>query len=217
MRVSKTALPADRRAPVSHARPPAPAGITALSTPSRARLLDALQSIIAKEGFSGLTMAMLTSRLRCSRTTLYQIAPGKDALVLMILERIADASFAEAKQAAAVPGISQGERISRWIEVVTRRQGSVSTACWLDVSTWEPSAQLFARKNDRALTYLSAFIDEGVRTGEFREMNARFAAELLSRGSVATRDPRVLQETGLTAGQAVAELGVLILKGIERS
>jgi AcrR family transcriptional regulator len=181
------------------------------------QILDDMLSIIVAEGFSHLTVAVLAERLHCSRTTLYRIAPSKDALVLTVLERLADGSFAEAKGAAAVPGLSQAERISQWIQVVSLWQGKVSTACWLDVSRWQPSAELFARKNDRALGYLGTFIEEGIRTGEFRPANARFAAEMLSRGSLATRDPIVLKATGLTSGEAVAQLGVLILKGLEQA
>ena len=178
------------------------------------QLLEELESIIVTEGFSGLKMGLLATHLRCSRTTLYKLASSKDELVLMVLNRVGDASFAEASEAAADPGLTQAERITRWIEAVSRWQTHVSNTCWRDVAAWEPSATMFARRSDRAVGILSGFIDEGIRTGEFRAVNGRFAAELLSRGSRATRDPVVLDAAGLTSGEAAAELGKIIVAGL---
>jgi AcrR family transcriptional regulator len=182
--------------------------------PRAEHLLDDVQAIIASEGFSGLKMGALAARLHCSRTTLYKVAPSKDALILMVLERIADASFSEAIETSSVPGLSQADRITRWVEAVTRWQGYVSNVCWRDVSRWDPSARLLAAKSERAIGFLSGFIDEGIRSGEFRPVNGRFAAEIISRGSRATRDPAVLEATGLSAGEAVSQLGTLVVGGL---
>jgi AcrR family transcriptional regulator len=180
----------------------------------REELLDRIAEIVSAEGFSDLRVGDLAKRLSCSRTTLYKLAPSKDELVLAICDRIADASYAEALQASSEPGLSQADRITRWLEVVTRRQGNCSLAFWRDVSEWEPSARLFLAKNERGVGHVQGFIEEGVRTGEFRPMHMRFVAEMISRGSRASRDPAVLEATGLDSGEAAAELGAFIVGGL---
>src|SRR6266568_1634749 len=51
-------------------------------------LLDELERIFFAEGFAHLSMADLAARLRVSRTTLYRLAPGKQNLVELVVDRM---------------------------------------------------------------------------------------------------------------------------------
>src|SRR5512142_1001170 len=51
-------------------------------------LLGELERIILDEGFRRLTVESLAKRLQCSRRTLYELAPSKDELVLLVLDRL---------------------------------------------------------------------------------------------------------------------------------
>jgi AcrR family transcriptional regulator len=51
-------------------------------------LLADIERIVYAEGFASLTMAALAARLRCSLRTLYAIAPGRDRLVLIVIDRV---------------------------------------------------------------------------------------------------------------------------------
>ncbi len=79
---ARLALP-DVRAP----RPLlAPATERALTARQR-ELLDELEKRVASEGIGELTMAELAAQLGCSLRTLYGIAPSKDELVLIVVDR----------------------------------------------------------------------------------------------------------------------------------
>jgi len=56
-------------------------------TPRQREILDELEAINLEEGFGDLTMAEIAKRVNCSLRTLYGLAPRKDELVLMIVDR----------------------------------------------------------------------------------------------------------------------------------
>ncbi|HEY0775855.1 MAG TPA: helix-turn-helix domain-containing protein, partial [Nocardioidaceae bacterium] len=50
-------------------------------------LLDRLVALMAAEGFSQFTLDDLAERLRCSKTTLYALAPTKQELVVEVVKQ----------------------------------------------------------------------------------------------------------------------------------
>ena len=64
------------------------------SPPSRAyseregHLLEGLEEIFLQEGFRRVAVGELAARLHCSRATLYALAPSKERLFLLVLERL---------------------------------------------------------------------------------------------------------------------------------
>ena len=55
-------------------------------TDRQRQLLDQMERLFA-DGFANLTMAELASRLNCSLRTLYALAPSRDELVLIVVDR----------------------------------------------------------------------------------------------------------------------------------
>ena len=50
-----------------------------------AETLEALEALILSEGFSSLSVSDIASKLKCSKRTLYELAPSKKSLVLRAL------------------------------------------------------------------------------------------------------------------------------------
>ena len=59
-------------------------------------------------------------------------------------------------------------------------------------------------------------IDDGVRAGAFRNVNGPFAAQVVAVTIDAVQSGDLLRSTGLSAGDAFAELGDLLLDGLNR-
>jgi AcrR family transcriptional regulator len=55
-------------------------------SPRQHEILGALGRIILQEGFDDLTVAVLADRLRCSRRTLYTLAPSRDDLIVGVVQ-----------------------------------------------------------------------------------------------------------------------------------
>lgn len=178
-------------------------------------LLGHLEDIILAEGFSHLRVGVLASRLRCSRTTLYQLAPTKEGLILLAIERYVDAMAQEASAAGADEALPYVERIFAYARVIHRWRDRASMQFWQDVAAWEPANRLFAARSRIESRRVADIFREAVECGAFREMNTTFVGEVVWRGTMATRDPDVLEASCLSSGDAMEELAALILRGVE--
>lgn len=56
-------------------------------TPRQLEILDELEAWVLRDDFADATMAEVAKRMACSLRTLYGIAPSKDELVLIVLDR----------------------------------------------------------------------------------------------------------------------------------
>ena len=72
---------AQRRGDPPRRRDPDGAALSAPTTPRHQELFDALVALFLAEGFARSTLDDLAARLRCSKSTLYQLARSKDELV----------------------------------------------------------------------------------------------------------------------------------------
>jgi hypothetical protein len=59
-------------------------------------------------------------------------------------------------------------------------------------------------------------IDDGIKAGALRDVNGTFAAQVVALTIDAVQSGALLHSTWLTAGDAFAELGDLILDGLSR-
>ena len=59
----------------------------ALPSKRGSELLDALEDMVLREGFASLGVSAIANRLSCSKRTLYDLAPSKRELVLLVLDR----------------------------------------------------------------------------------------------------------------------------------
>ena len=77
-------------------------GETSAVTPNRlsARPLGPLVGLLLREGFADLTIEELASRLHCSKTTLYQLAPSKAELVTVAVRQFFRAATAGSRTAS---------------------------------------------------------------------------------------------------------------------
>ena len=183
---------------------------------NREALLDEIEAIIRREGFADLRVGELSARVHCSRSTLYKLAPSKDELVVLVLDRLADKAQAEARQAASAPGLSAAERIIAFTHVINEWQGRCALVLWRDWRAMPAAAAMLAERNSIGVGVVAGFIEEGMRTGEFRQVNARYTTRVISEAANLTRDARLLEDAGLSAGDAMEELGLWIARGLSR-
>src|SRR3954451_10977241 len=83
-------------------------------TPRQVEILDTLQALFLAEGFRHLTIGDLVDQLSCSRRTLYSLAPSKEELVLVVIERFFNRMGVRAK-AEAASRTDPGEAIAAYL------------------------------------------------------------------------------------------------------
>lgn len=182
-------------------------------SPRQEQILDALEALVRREGFGELTVAELAARLKCSRSTLYALAPSKEQLFLIVearlLERIQSTARAAAEQhsdpTARLQGYMEGA-----LEVIR----DIETLFLAEIQAHAPARRLVDEFRRITIGDLRALIEEGIAAGVFQPVNARLAAELLDAAASRMQDPRVLGEAGVTAGQALADVIQVITRGL---
>lgn len=199
-------------------------GRPARSSPRRrtvdtARLQELLvqaSDIVLAEGFMSITMDQLAQRLGCSKATLYSLAGTKDQLVQTITRHFFSTSAEEIEQAVAVES-DPAQRIRIYLAGVGNAMRRHSPAFYDDMVSYEPTARIYRRNSEAAARRVHEMIDGGVQAGAFRNVNGPFAAQVVAVTIDAVQSGDLLRTTGLSAGDAFAELGDLLLDGLNRA
>lgn len=192
--------------PAGRIRPVAvpPAGGQPLS-PRLTTILDELEAIFMTEGFARLTIGDLAARCRCSRRTLYELASGKDELVLVVVDRLLRNT---AGQAATVAGAatSYTEAIQTFARAALVGLRAAGPQFHRDAADTPLIARHIDQYMDFGVTLLESTIERGMEAGEFRSMNPRIVAEVMRATFERVHDPEVLARIGASFDEAVAEL-----------
>ncbi|EOM74261.1 TetR/AcrR family transcriptional regulator [Rhodococcus rhodnii] len=183
------------------------------ATARRGQLFDQLTDLFLAEGFAHLTLDDIAARLRCSKSTLYTLAGSKEQLVrastVHFFRRVTD------QVAAAVPeGASARERIVAYLTAVGVALAPGSDQFMADVAAFEPAREVYEQNTSIAATHVHELIVEGVEAGEFRGVDAAFAADLTATMMVRIQNRGVAESTGLGDGEAYRELAAILTAGI---
>jgi AcrR family transcriptional regulator len=141
-------------------------------------MLDELEELFLTEGFAGFTVRSLAAHLRCSLRTLYEIAPSKQQLVLVVLDRflhrVGRTALAAIDETAPVT-----ERIRAYFASAAELQRWTAT-----LAEDAADAPEVTRLLDRHFAYVSAvvaqLVEEGMERGELKQVDPGVAAAVLS-------------------------------------
>lgn len=197
-------------------RPRRTTGSSAVSrnAPARsARLFDELTALFLAEGFLHLTTDEIARRLRCSKSTLYQIAPSREeiygAVVERYLERIREDGVAAARGAADFP--------AAMIALLGAGVTAAREASWefvRDMRRHPASRRLLDLHQHRRVTDLERLIEAGIRDGAFQGFHPRMVAELILALIGKVFEPDLLASVGLSLADAYDEAYRIVEYGL---
>lgn len=182
-------------------------------TPRQTDVLDAFEALILAEGFRHLTVGATAARLGCSRRTLYDLAPSKDDLVALAVERYL-ARFLDDCLTEIGRHRSPARQLEAAAALVTARFAGLSDAFTADVVATPRTAALVATFAGRFADGLEAVVETGVRQGTFRRVHPRLVAEAILGLVDRLQDPAVLRGLGLSYDEAARQVAGLFLDGI---
>ena len=179
----------------------------------RDRLLEELEHVFLRDGFLHFRTEELARRLHCSKRALYQIAPSREKLFELVVERwLANLRLAghEAARAAPDPLAAVTDYLGAAI-IATRDAGAQFVR---DLSR-SPAAyrRLMSHQRER-IAGLERLIESGTAQGHFRGVHAKLIAEVMLNAVAQLVDPEVLARVGLTMSQAFAELYDIVEHGL---
>lgn len=183
------------------------------ATPRRTKLFDELVDLFLSEGFAHLTLDEISVRLRCSKSTLYTLSGSKEQLV-----RAASVHFfrratseVEAKLAATT---GSRERIAAYLSAVGEALAVASAQFMADLNAFVPAREVYEQNSHIAAQRVQELITEGVARGDFRQVHAAFAADLVATMMVRIQQGAVRDRIGLDDAGAYRELATIITSGI---
>ena len=169
-----------------------------------------------REGFAGLGVSEIANRLCCSKRTLYELAPSKREMVLLVLDRF----FAGIRQDAAVAcesGHDAQQCIYVYLQAGVRAAERLSPTTVTDIHRWPPARAIWQEHVRLRVEGLSRLIEGGMRDGVFRKIPPAFVAEMVFASINRLREPGFYASTDLTIAEAFDELYGMLLAALTPS
>lgn len=180
-------------------------------TSRQQELLEQLEAIIVEEGFRHLTVGSLASRLHCSRRTLYDLAPTKAELVLVVLDRrLRRTGRLAREQIAAVD--DPADKVDAYLIRSGLRPTSLRFA--EDVAQTPAARRLFADHYRFAMAMLGSILKDGMASGRIRRVDTIVIAEIIDAALERLSHPDVLRATGRSFFEISEELSLLVRFGL---
>jgi AcrR family transcriptional regulator len=178
-------------------------------------LLDELERIFLCEGFAHLSVGDLAGRLHVSRSTLYRLAPGKEQLVELAIDRMFR-HMGKRARAALEEADDPAGRVAAYLGAGTATVRAGSLAFNRDLEANPGTRVIYDRHLAIGMSVLADLIDDGVHSGRFRPVPAALVLQIADAAHVRLRDPAVLEALGMTHAQAIDGLIGVLLEGIAR-
>lgn len=182
--------------------------------PRQHDVLEQLETIFLDSGFSSLTIADLAAGVGCSRRTLYEIAPSRDQLVLVVLDR-----FLHKKGRSALDSIDPTDSFDRQIRAYL---GGGVKFVWHapladDLADDAPARRLVDRHYRFVMTVIERLVSLGIDTGEFRPVNPAIVAAAITGASLFIDEPDMTERLGITRTDTIEQILDLVLPSITAS
>ncbi len=186
--------------------------LASLPTPREEQMLEELEAIFLKEGFRGVTVERLARRLRCSKRTLYALAPSKEDLFLRVFDRYLSRLREEGSRGARAA--RPEEAFAPYLTPAIDAARKLSATLIRDITAYPPANEMWERHTRERMAGLRRLVERCVDDGIFRDANAFLVAEVVAASLRRISEPKFLAASKLSYRAAVAELYGLLLHGL---
>jgi AcrR family transcriptional regulator len=177
------------------------------------RVLDEAVELFSQEGFLHFSTDDLARRLRCSKRTIYAVAPGREKFFeAVIFRRVAvaeDATIAPIKNAPNVRAAVQG-----CIQASVEQAQNVSTLWMRDVMLFPAGRRAIDKWRATIADEMEHLIDRGISEGLFRRIDPRVAAEALLTSVLRMCEPDFSAHSRTTTAEAVRQVYEIFWAGL---
>ncbi|MGW4483190.1 TetR/AcrR family transcriptional regulator [Amycolatopsis sp. NPDC004368] len=178
-------------------------------------LLAELETLFLAEGFAGFTLDDLAARLRCSKSTLYALAPSKEQLAVKVVAHFFRGAARRIE--TRIEGIDDARKlIGEYLAGVSEHLNRASPAFMTDIAQFEPARDTYQLNSRAAARRIRAFIDKGVADGVFRDVHARLVAEMTGLIVEGIQTGVLGRRTDVSDAEAFTALGELLLGGLNK-
>jgi AcrR family transcriptional regulator len=192
-----------------------PPGPRRRPTARQLALLGDLEELFLAEGFAGFTLDDLAARLRCSKSTLYALAPSKEQLAVKVVTRFFRGAGERIEERVA--GFDDARKqIGEYLAGVAEHLNRASPSFMRDLAAFDPAREAYQVNSRFAAQRLRQFIDKGVADGVFRDVHARLVAEMTGLIIEGIQTGVLGRRTDVSDAEAFTALGELLLGGLNK-
>jgi len=174
-------------------------------------VLDELLELFLAEGFLAFGVAELAARLRCSKSTLYAVAPSKEQIIVAVVRAWFRHSTARIEQ--RLDASRGADRIAAYLEAISDELSPATPAFFADLDAFAPAREIYRQNTHIAAGRVQQLVREAHVEGgpgvdaTFVGVVAGQVMESIQRGELAA-------STGLDDSAAYRALADLIVAGI---
>jgi AcrR family transcriptional regulator len=178
-------------------------------------LLDELGHVF-DDGFADLTMAEIARRLNCSLRTLYALAPSRDELVLIVVDRNLW-QVGRAARDAIGPELAPLDALRAYLEAATVAVSHMTEAFSRDLAAVEVAQRVGDDHNEYLFEVTRTLLDLAVEQGEIGDVDTTAVARVLAGLGSSFSRPAVIPTLRSSPKEAADEVVDLVLRGLRSS
>jgi AcrR family transcriptional regulator len=179
----------------------------------RTELLNGLVEIFLAEGFARFSLEDFATRLQCSKSTLYVVAPSKEQLITAVVRAFFRRATerVEARLAAETDPV---RRISVYLEAIAGELAPAAAAFYTDLDSFEPAREIYSRNTVLAARRVRDLVGDAEQPG--RPVDAAFIGAVAAKAMESIQQGELRTLTSLDDATAYRALADLIVAGVVR-
>jgi AcrR family transcriptional regulator len=181
-------------------------------TERQRELLDQMERLIAG-GFATLTMAELAARLNCSLRTLYALAPSRDELVLIVVDRNLW-RVGRAARDAVREDLAPLDAVRAYLEAATVAVSGWTEAFARDLAAVPAAQELEGGHNEYLFDVTRTLLDLAVERGDITDVDTAAVARVLAGLGRFFSRPQVISSLESSPKEAADQVVELVLRGL---
>lgn len=184
-------------------------------TQRQRELLDQLSNTF-RQGFNHVTMADLANELGCSLRTLYALAPSRDELVLVVVDRNLW-QIGRTATAAVTADMAPLAAIRAYLAAANVAVADTTEAFARDCESLPRTRELSEHHSNHLIAVTQRLLDLAVERGEIGQINTSAVARVIAGVGRDFARPEVLPTLGTRPKEAADEVTEIILAGLRHS
>lgn len=180
----------------------------------RAEVLDGLVAMFLADGFLDLGLDEIAARLRCSKSTLYVVAPSKEQLITTVTREFFRRSTEQVEQRLAAEPDPR-RRIRTYLDAIAEALAPASATFYADVNDFAPAREVYRRNTAIAARRVQELVSQA--TGPDRAVDATFVGAVAAAVMASIQSGEMEASTSLNDATAYRLLADLIDASVARS
>ncbi len=184
-------------------------------SPRQREILDELEGLLGARRLGDLTMSEIAAEVNCSLRTLYGIAPSKDELVLVIVDRRLR-HIGRAAIESLDPSLSPIETLRAYLRAANEAVQPSSVAFSADLVGITGANRLLDSHGDYVMAVTRSLLDRAVAEGEIAPLDTASLAHVLGRLGQMFSRPELAELAEAPPKETADAMADIILRGLAK-